>query len=56
MEIPGNRGFALKSDKQYGQGVEVTGLEAMVSRMQDVYMAQVGPHFEGGGRESGAFT
>jgi ABC-2 type transport system ATP-binding protein len=39
-----------------GQGVQVTGLEALVSRMQDVYMAQVGPHFEGGGRESGAFT
>jgi ABC-2 type transport system ATP-binding protein len=39
-----------------GQGVEVMALEAAVSRMQDVYMAQVGPHFEGGGRESGAFA
>jgi ABC-2 type transport system ATP-binding protein len=39
-----------------GMGVQVVALEAVVSRMQDVYMAQVGPHFEGGGRESGAFT
>ncbi|MDB5101869.1 MAG: putative bacitracin transport ATP-binding protein BcrA, partial [Cyanobacteria bacterium RYN_339] len=39
-----------------GQGVEVMALEAAVSRMQDVYLAQVGPHFEGGGRESGAFA
>jgi ABC-2 type transport system ATP-binding protein len=37
-------------------GVQVMALEAVVSRMQDVYMSQVGPHFEGGGRESGAFT
>jgi ABC-2 type transport system ATP-binding protein len=39
-----------------GQGVEVMALEAVVSRMQDVYMAQVGTRIEGGGRESGAFA
>jgi ABC-2 type transport system ATP-binding protein len=34
-----------------GAGVRVVALEAVVSRMQDVYLAQVGPRFEGGGRE-----
>ncbi len=37
-----------------GRGVRVVALEVVVSRMQDVYLAQVGPHFEGGGREPGA--
>lgn len=31
-------------------GVRVTALEVVVSRMQDVYLAQVGPHFDLGGR------